>query len=51
MAEQAGGYGSNGHRSILVITPEEVHQRTALFVGQRQLVGQAERYLRRYDER
>jgi fructose-1,6-bisphosphatase I len=33
LAEQAGGYGSNGKESILEITPQHIHQRTPLFVG------------------
>ncbi len=45
LAEQAGGAASDGHRSILSIQPEELHQRTPLFVGSRDLVEQAEKFL------
>ena len=45
LAEQAGGYASDGHRSILDIEPTNLHQRTPLFVGNRSLVYQAEKFL------
>jgi fructose-1,6-bisphosphatase I len=45
LAEQAGGYGSNGHRSLLDIHPETIHQRTAVFVGSRSLVEKAEEFI------
>ena len=35
LAEQAGGLASDGRRRILEIEPENLHQRTALFVGSR----------------
>lgn len=33
LAEQAGGVACDGHRRILEIQPENLHQRTPLFVG------------------
>jgi fructose-1,6-bisphosphatase I len=45
LIEQAGGYGSDGHRSILDIEPVDLHQRTPFFVGNRSLVHAAERFL------
>lgn len=33
LAEQAGGYASNGQQNILDIIPTNIHQRTPLFVG------------------
>jgi len=48
IAEQAGGYASDGARNILDIQPESLHQRTPLFVGNRELVEEAENYLRQY---
>ena len=33
VAEQAGGAASDGHRRILEIVPETLHQRTPLFLG------------------
>ncbi|MFC2055300.1 class 1 fructose-bisphosphatase [Chloroflexota bacterium] len=47
--EQAGGYGSDGIQNILDIHPESLHQRTPLFIGNRELVEKAEEFLKRYD--
>lgn len=49
LIEQAGGYASDGHQSILDIEPEELHQRTPFFIGNRSLVYQAERFIKEYD--
>jgi fructose-1,6-bisphosphatase I len=49
IAEQAGGCGSDGRQNILDIQPESLHQRTALFIGSRELVEKAEQYIRQYD--
>ncbi len=48
IAEQAGGYASNGHERILDIRPDTLHQRTPLFIGNRDLVEKAEEYIRLY---
>lgn len=44
--EQAGGYASDGARNILDIQPTALHQRTPLFIGNRELVERAEAYLK-----
>ncbi|RME46955.1 MAG: class 1 fructose-bisphosphatase [Chloroflexi bacterium] len=49
IAEQAGGYASDGHQNILDIQPTELHQRTPLFIGHRGLVEKAEEFIRKYD--
>jgi fructose-1,6-bisphosphatase I len=49
IAEQAGGYGSDGRQSILEIEPMALHQRVPLFVGDRNLVEKAEEFIRRFD--
>jgi fructose-1,6-bisphosphatase I len=49
VAEQAGGYASDGKRSILEITPDSLHQRTPLFIGNRNLVEKVEELIRRHD--
>lgn len=46
LAEQAGGYASDGTQSILEIEPSGLHQRVPLFIGSRQLVEKAEKFLR-----
>ncbi len=48
IAEQAGGYASDGSQSILDIQPESLHQRTPLFIGNRELVHKAEDFIRQY---
>ncbi|NUM47115.1 MAG: class 1 fructose-bisphosphatase [Anaerolineales bacterium] len=50
IAEQAGGYASNGWINILDVQPTELHQRVPLFIGNRDLVETAEVYIRKYDE-
>ncbi len=45
LAEQAGGYASDGRQPILDIVPTAVHQRVPLFIGHRRLVEQAERFI------
>lgn len=49
IAEQAGGYASDGLGNILNIRPHSLHQRTPFFVGNRDLVEKAEEYIRKYD--
>ena len=44
IAEQAGGRASTGTRDILDIYPEELHQRTPLYVGSKNMVDLAEKY-------
>ncbi|MBC7226607.1 MAG: class 1 fructose-bisphosphatase [Thermoflexales bacterium] len=48
IAEHAGGYASDGRRPILDIVPETLHQRTALFIGNRDLVEMAEKFIACY---
>lgn len=49
IAEQAGGYGSDGSQPILDIQPTSLHQRTPLYIGNRDLVTKAEELIRKYD--
>jgi fructose-1,6-bisphosphatase I len=49
LAEQAGGYASDGRRPILDIQPTSLHERTPLFVGSRDLVEKAESFIKEYD--
>ena len=44
--EQAGGRASDGHRRILELTPNSLHQRTPLFIGSTQMVSKAEEFMR-----
>jgi len=45
IAEQAGGYASNGYQSIMELEPESLHERTPFYVGNRSLVQKAERFI------
>jgi fructose-1,6-bisphosphatase I len=47
IAEHAGGRASDGRRDILDIPPENLHQRTPLFLGSSDLVTRAEEALAR----
>lgn len=49
IAEQAGGSASDGTQPILDIPPNSLHQRTPLFLGNRDLVEKAEEFIRKHD--
>lgn len=48
IAEQAGGAASNGRKRILDIQPDDLHQRTPLFVGNKEEVLRLESFIRKY---
>ncbi len=48
IAQQAGGYASNGSQNILDIEPSSLHQRTPLYIGNQEIVHQAEEFIQRY---
>lgn len=50
IAEHAGGYASDGIGSILNIRPHTLHQRTPIYIGNRDLVEKAESYIQKYDK-
>ncbi|MCA9934720.1 MAG: class 1 fructose-bisphosphatase [Ardenticatenaceae bacterium] len=45
LIDQAGGYASTGYVDILDITPDELHQRVPIYIGNRVLVEQAEKFI------
>jgi fructose-1,6-bisphosphatase I len=45
IADQAGGFGSNGTQSLLEIQPENIHQRVPVFIGNRFLVEKANTFI------
>ena len=45
ICEQAGGRASDGQNRILDLEPTDLHQRTPLYLGSREIVTMAERYL------
>lgn len=50
IAEQAGGYASDGVGPIRDIVPHTLHQRTPVFIGNRGLVEKAEEFIRESDQ-
>ncbi len=44
--EQAGGKASNGFKRILDLEPTELHQRTPFFCGNKEMVEQAEEFMK-----
>ncbi|RMG30964.1 MAG: class 1 fructose-bisphosphatase [Bacteroidetes bacterium] len=51
IAEQAGGAASDGRKRILDILPKHLHQRTPLFVGNKEEVRKLEWYIKKYGNR
>jgi fructose-1,6-bisphosphatase I len=51
LMEQAGGYASDGQNPILDIQPTDLHQRAPVFMGNKNLVWQAEKFIKDYDNR
>jgi fructose-1,6-bisphosphatase I len=49
LAQQAGGYASDGRKSILEIEPSTLHQRVPLFIGNSLLVEKAEAFIQELD--
>jgi fructose-1,6-bisphosphatase I len=50
LAEQAGGYASDGVGNVREIVPHELHQRAPLFIGDAELVRRAESFIQQYDQ-
>jgi len=50
IVEQAGGVASDGKNRILDIIPTELHQRTPLFIGSKNMVAQAEAMMQEHSE-
>lgn len=48
LVEQAGGAASDGKNRILEIVPQQLHQRTPLFIGSRNMVRKAEEMMKQY---
>jgi len=50
LAEQAGGWASDGFKRILEIKPSELHQRVPIFVGSKNMVSKAEEFMAQYPD-
>lgn len=46
LAEQAGGYATDGRRPIIDIKPESLHQRVPLIIGDERLAKKSEEFMR-----
>lgn len=46
---QAGGYASDGKQNLLDIQPESLHQRTAVYMGSKNDVKMAEKFIREHN--
>jgi fructose-1,6-bisphosphatase I len=49
LAQQAGGYASDGTQAILDIQPTKLHQRVPFYIGSRPLVEKAEQFIAEMD--
>jgi len=45
IVQQAGGYASNGFKSVLDIKPTDLHQRTPLYIGSKEDVEMVEKFI------
>jgi fructose-1,6-bisphosphatase I len=50
LIEQAGGAASNGRQRILDLKPEQIHERSPVFIGCKKDVALAEEYIRKYED-
>jgi fructose-1,6-bisphosphatase I len=50
LIEQAGGAASNGLKRVLDLQPEDIHQRSPVFIGCKEDVALAEELIRKHDE-
>ncbi len=50
IAEQAGGYGSDGYQNVMDIQPTHLHQRTPFFIGNKDEVHKVESYVEQFDK-
>jgi fructose-1,6-bisphosphatase I len=50
LAEQAGGYATDGFRRILEIQPLELHQRIPFFTGSKEMVKKAEYFMQYFSK-
>jgi fructose-1,6-bisphosphatase I len=49
IAEQAGGYATDGRQPILDIQPKSLHQRVPLFIGNTDVTKKVEEYIGKFD--
>jgi len=49
IAEQAGGMATDGRKRIMELKPTELHQRTPLFIGSKNMVEKVHEFIAQYD--
>ncbi|NNC83800.1 MAG: class 1 fructose-bisphosphatase [Flavobacteriales bacterium] len=49
IVEQAGGMATNGRQRVMEIDPEELHQRSPLFIGSKHMVEKVHEFIEQYD--
>ncbi len=50
IVEMAGGKATNGQQRVLDVQPHQLHQRSPLFIGSRQMMDELENYLKETNE-
>jgi fructose-1,6-bisphosphatase I len=50
IAEQANGKASDGSKRIMELQPQELHQRVPFFIGSKEMVDEAEGFLKQYGQ-
>jgi fructose-1,6-bisphosphatase I len=50
LIEQAGGAASDGRRRILDLKPQQIHERSSVFIGCKEDVALAEEFIRRLED-
>ena len=50
LIEQAGGAASNGRKRILDLKPEQIHERSPVFIGCKDDVALAEEFIRKFED-
>ncbi|MCK5913359.1 MAG: class 1 fructose-bisphosphatase [Desulfuromusa sp.] len=50
LIEQAGGAASDGHRPILDLNPQQIHERSPVFIGCKKDVALAEEFIRKLED-
>jgi len=50
LIEQAGGAASNGRQRILDLKPEQIHERSPVFIGCKKDVALAEEFIRKHED-
>ncbi|RTL56735.1 MAG: class 1 fructose-bisphosphatase [Sphingobacteriales bacterium] len=50
IVEMAGGRATNGQQRVLDVQPHQLHQRSPLFIGSRQMMDELENYLKETNE-